>query len=307
MHRFVAALARAGLVVAALALGLGLAFGVHEFADDHSDAATPVVNLRGAVARALANDVTNDATSTHADAVPQATPSEPPDDAAPTPRDAVQRFLDAESAQQYGASYGLLSAPDRAEHESRAGWTADHADLPAIAGFRLDGVQVHDDRADVAVALRLHPQLNPDDGLVPARARATYIAVAEDGGWRVAFGESSLAAEYPSTASAPGAVRSWVRARVRCAHAPEFVGGLLGAAARADELCGAHGAVHVGRAVRLPETDQDQPFLAAFGSDVHEWSRVVPVDAPVRLRVVVAPLGERWLVVGVLPAPSERS
>jgi hypothetical protein len=149
--------------------------------------------------------------------------------------------------------------------------------------------------------------LSPTEGLVPARARATYVAVAEDGGWRVAFGQSSLAAEYPSTASAPAAVRSWVRARVDCRHAPEFVGGLLGAAARADELCGAHGAIHVERAVRLPETDQDQPFLAAFGSEVHEWSRVVPVDAPVRLRVVVAPLDERWLVVGVLPAPSERS
>ena len=307
MHRLVAAFARAGLVVAALALGLGLAFGAHEFADDHSDAATPVVNLRGAVARALANDVTTDATSAQTDPVPQASPSEPPDDPALSPRDAVQRFLDAEAAQQYGVSYGLLSASDRDEQESRAGWTADHGDLPAITGFRLESVQVHDDRADVAVSLRLHPQLSPTDGIVPGRARATYVTVAEDGGWRVAFGRSSLAAEYPSTASAPAAVRGWARARERCAHAPEFVGGLLGAAARADQLCGAHVAIDVGRAVRLPETDQDQPFLAAFGSEVHEWSRVVPVDAPVRLRVVVAPLGERWLVVGVLPAPSERS
>lgn len=307
MHRLVAAFARAGLVVAALAFGLGLAFGVHELADDHSDAATPVVNLRGAVARALANDVTTDGASAQTDPAPPASPSEPPDNPAPTPRDAVQRFLDAEAARQYNVSYGLLSAPDRDEQESRAGWTADHADLPTIAGFRVDGVQVHDDRADVAVALQLHPQLSPTDGLVPGRARATYVTVAEDGGWRVAFGQSSLTPEYPSTASAPAAVRAWAAARERCAHAPEFVGGLLGAAARADQLCGAHGAIAVGRAVRLPETDQDQPFLAAFGSEVHEWARVVPVDAPFRLRVVVAPLGERWLVVGVLSAPSEQS
>jgi hypothetical protein len=57
----------------------------------------------------------------------------------------------------------------------------------------------------------------------------------------------------------------------------------------------------------LPETSQDQPFLAAFGSAVHDWARVVTVDAPARLHVVVAPLGERWLVIGVLPPPSEQS
>jgi hypothetical protein len=51
----------------------------------------------------------------------------------------------------------------------------------------------------------------------------------------------------------------------------------------------------------LPETAQDQPFLAAFGSAVHDWARVVRLDAPVRMDVVVAPVGERWLVVGVLP------
>jgi hypothetical protein len=307
VHRLVAAFARAGLIAAALALGLALAFGVHQVADEHSERTNRVVNLRGAVARALANDVTTDATTAQPDPVAAVSQSELPDDPAPTPRDAVDRFLGAEVAQQYGVSYGLLSARDRDERNSRAAWTADHADLPPIAAYRFDGVQVHDGRADVAVALRLHSQLSPTDGLVPARARATLVAVAEDGGWRVAFGESALAAEYPSTALAPDAVRSWARARVECRHAPEFVGGLLGAAARADELCGARGAVQVGRAVRLPETDQDQPFLAAFGSEVHEWSRVVPVDAPVRLRVVVAPLGERWLVVGVLPAPSERS
>ena len=306
MHRLVAAFTKAALVVVALALGLVLAFGVHQFADDPAETTSRTIDLRGSVARALANDVTTDAAHAPPDPV-SASPSEPPDAPAPTPRDAVQRFLDAEVAQQYSVSYGLLSAPDRDEQSSRAAWTADHADLPAIEGYRVDRAEMQDNRADVAVALRLHAQLSPTDGLVPARARATYVTVAEDGGWRIAFDQSSFAAQYPSTASAPTAVRSWVRARVACRHAPEFVGGLLGAAARADELCGAHGATHVGRAVRLPETDQDQPFLAAFGSEVHEWSRVIPVDAPVRLRVVVAPLGERWLVVGVLPAPSERS
>jgi hypothetical protein len=30
------------------------------------------------------------------------------------------------------------------------------------------------------------------------------------------------------------------------------------------------------------------------------WSRVVTVESPVRLRAVVAPVGDRWLVIGLL-------
>jgi hypothetical protein len=85
------------------------------------------------------------------------------------------------------------------------------------------------------------------------------------------------------------------------------VAGLIGASARAAALCGADGAIRTGRARALPDTAQDQPFLAAFGGDVHQWARVVRLESPVRQDVVVAPVGEQWLVVGVLQAPSEHS
>src|SRR5205823_11378443 len=164
--------------------------------------------------------------------------------------------------------YGLLSAADRDEQTSRAAWTANHADIPRITGYRIDGVETRDARADVDARVRLRADLSPTDGLVPGRADATYVAVAEDGGWRVAFGASSLEPEYPSDTNAPAAVREWIRHRMQCRRTSEFVGGLLGAAARADELCGARGVVRVGRVHRLPETSQDQPFLAAFGTAV---------------------------------------
>ena len=41
---------------------------------------------------------------------------------------------------------------------------------------------------------------------------------------------------------------------------------------------------------------------AAFGPDVYAWARVVPVTAPERLELVLAPVGERWLVIGIREA-----
>lgn len=43
------------------------------------------------------------------------------------------------------------------------------------------------------------------------------------------------------------------------------------------------------------------PFLAAFGPEATSWARVVAVTDPVPLRAVVAPIGQEWLVIGVLP------
>jgi hypothetical protein len=37
---------------------------------------------------------------------------------------------------------------------------------------------------------------------------------------------------------------------------------------------------------------------AAFGPDVYAWARRVPVTGPVALDLFLAPVGERWLVVG---------
>jgi hypothetical protein len=49
----------------------------------------------------------------------------------------------------------------------------------------------------------------------------------------------------------------------------------------------------------LPEFESG-PFVTAFGPETGSWARVVPVTAPVSLRAVVAPIGDEWVVVGVL-------
>jgi hypothetical protein len=298
---------RTAFVVLAFACGLVLAFGFQRVVDDETQRQSPGVNVRGSLARAIAADGLFAEDPRTTPAVEVAPDAEPPSPAAATADDAVRRFLDFEVAREYEESYGLLSAADRAREVSRRSWSAGHADLPEITGYQISGATAGADRADVPVELALRPELTPSEGLVAARATAVFSAVAEDGGWRVAFAETTLAPEYPSPSGAPDAVRDWVHVRRACRAAPEYAGGLIGAAARADLLCGSEGPVRTGRVRTLPESVQDQPFLAAFGSEVHDWARVVPVASPVRMDVVVAPLGERWLVVGVLQQPTERT
>jgi hypothetical protein len=296
------------MIAGALALGLGVAFGFHVLTDREQDATAAGANVRGALANALASQ--GGASDESAFPTPEwdaATAADAPDAPASSPDDAVRRFLDFEVARDYDASYGLLSTDDRAQAVSRAGWSAAHADLPAITGYTLGPAEVATDRADVPVDVRLRAALTPSTGLVPARASARFSAVAEDGGWRVAFDESTITPRFLPDARAPEAVRTWARARVRCHRAREYVGGLVGAPTRADTLCRADGPIRSGPPRRLPDTAQDQPFLAAFGGEVHEWARVVRLESPVRMDVVVAPVGQQWLVVGVLQAPSERS
>jgi hypothetical protein len=46
------------------------------------------------------------------------------------------------------------------------------------------------------------------------------------------------------------------------------------------------------------------PVLNAFGPDAAAWARVVDVRRPAPLQVVVAPVDDKWLVVGVTRPPA---
>jgi hypothetical protein len=245
---------------------------------------------------------------------------QPTGPAAPSPEEAVTRFLSAESTGDYGASWHLLSAADRDVHPTASSWVAAHAELPPITGFRMGGTRRADGRAEVSTDTDLRATLDEVMGLVPARATGEWTAVAEDGGWRVAWSDSRLLPVYPSDGSAPDVVRRWVERRQACASPDpglEYQGGVLGASYLAESLCLARAAggpgrpapasagddVTVGRPTRLQADDDAAALLAAFGPQVAEWSRVVPVEGPVPLQAVVAPWGSSWLVVGVLTPP----
>jgi hypothetical protein len=233
-------------------------------------------------------------------------PEAPLGNPAPTPQEAVIGFVSAEQAGDYRAAFSLLAAPDRAEARSAAGWRSEHKRIPALISATVtETVHVAPDRAEVRGPVSLQPRLDPIAGLVPASADATWVVLAEDGGWRVNYAEAAFKGHYlDDDAAATSAVSRWASSRQQCGRVDaEYPGGLAGAAGLANRLCKAPGAVAVGQPGPLkgPET---APVVAAFGPEAELWAKVVPVTDPVPMRAVVAPIGDRWTVIGLLSPPA---
>jgi hypothetical protein len=221
-------------------------------------------------------------------------------DAAAGPEAAVTAFLAAEQAGAFADSFTLLAAEERARTSATA-WIARHADLPDIVDFEVvDSSPSTGGRAEVTVRAALRPQLDEVVGLVPSAGDLTLTTVAEDGQWRVRFADSRLVPDYLGDGTAAADTRAWVARRAGCMPADEYGGGLLGAGAAvlAEQLCGAFEPVEVGAPRLLDDSPDADPYIAAFGPEVLEWARVVPVSSPAQLDVVVAPYGDRWLVIG---------
>lgn len=218
-------------------------------------------------------------------------------------RAAVEGFVAAEIAGDLPRAFAFLSTKDREEFGTAAGWEAAHADLlPQIKGFEPGAVEAGDNGFEFTGTLTLEPGLDEVVGLVPATADVTWVAVEDGSGrWGVDLGASTFAPMYPPEGAAVDAAVQWARMRQQCDHAAEYADGLVGTSGAVDRLCGATGAVDVGPPQPLDDLDASA-FQAAFGDDVTTWARVVSVTAPVDLRVVLAPVGDDWLVIGALPA-----
>lgn len=276
-------------VVGGLAVGIG---------------ATVALNGRSGSGRAKAPALDSADPSPPTTAANQGPP--PPGGSANTPQAAVEGFLTAEINRDLTTSFGFLSAAARAGFGSPAGWIADHANLlPPVRGYQVvepGAVGAGDQQAEVVAMVEFEPSLDEVAGLVAERARVTWATAAEEGSWGVDLDATTLEPLYPGDDAAPAAVRAWAESHQACepATSTTWGGNLQGAPALAEQLCGAEGAVEVGGVARLASVDSG-PFLAAFGAAANEWARVVPVTAPVALKAVVAPIGQEWLVIGVLP------
>ena len=215
---------------------------------------------------------------------------------------AVSGFLAAEARGDYAASFAFLSLADRRAFDGPAGWVAAHAGLLPVTGFRIQSVERSGDAARVHTRLRLRAGLNEVAGLVPGRAEAMWTLLRENGGWRVAVQRTVVRPRWPADRLAPEAVSDWVRRRGVCA--PGAADLLYGETAVAAPLCDAPatGLAVASRARRLDDDVDAQPFVAAFGVEATERLRTVEITAPAPLRAVVAPLGDRWRVVGLLRA-----
>ncbi|MDP9020259.1 MAG: hypothetical protein M3N25_05590 [Actinomycetota bacterium] len=231
---------------------------------------------------------------------------EPQGAVAATPRAAVEGFLGAEIDGELTSSFDFLSADTRARFGSPAGWVAAHAEILApIKGYEVQEVDEPSEGGDqvrVVTTVRFEPGLDEVRGLVAERAVVRWATANDsDGSWGVDLDGTSVEPLHPSDASAPAAVAAWAQAHQACQRAPVWDGNLKGSPALAERLCGVEGRIQVGPPSPLTSVDSG-PFLAAFGPGAGDWARVVPVTAPLELRAVVAPIGQEWLVIGVLPA-----
>lgn len=218
---------------------------------------------------------------------------------AASPSEAIERFLDAEVAAEYSTSYSMLTEGQRRQYGSPAAWTNAHADFPPITGYEI--VEASGDRITSAVEYR--SGLDEVVGLVPARGRVEWVAVQEGEGWLVDFDAAAVEPLYPDDADAPDAVAEWARAHQECNEPEQYEGALVATAdllRAAESLCDQAIRITTGAATTLDEFDAS-PFVSAFGTPALSWGRAVDLGGPVELTVVVAPIDDRWVVVGLLP------
>jgi hypothetical protein len=235
-----------------------------------------------------------------ADIAPAVAPPQPAD--LTEPRAALDAFLTAERKGDLMKSFASLSTPERDFYESVASWEVAHASMPEIEDFAIEAATIAGEHAQFAVSLSLRPRLDEVVGLVPARAEATYVVTRADDRWGVRLAESTLEPVYPADTGAAEAVEAWAKARQDCQATKEWRDGLFGIAAeqRAQELCGTSDAVRVGTPTTLDRAIGTESILAAFGPEASSWARVVRVEAPTPLDVVAAPVGDEWVVLGVV-------
>lgn len=222
--------------------------------------------------------------------------------AAATAEAAVRAYLDAQVRGDQSAAFRLLSNDDRAAYGPESRWLLSAATLPRFTSYTVtSGGAPQGDAVSVSADVTITPRLDEVVGLVPGRAAATYVAVNEDGGWRISLERSSLEPTYPADSGAADAATIFVTDEIACRPPTNvYTGNLIGRPAAAKALCGQSAAVQVAaKADRLAQLKDMTPFLSAFGAEVGDWARVVHVTQPSPLDVVTAPFGDSWVVIGV--------
>ena len=210
--------------------------------------------------------------------------------------DAVQQYVAAEAAGDGGASWGLLADADRARVGSLAAWVDEAADrlpLRSIGLVTLDG-------STVVTEATLHARLD-EGGFVPGRARIEWHPVQAGGGWLVSLSATRVVPELPDDVDAAAVVQAWISVRQGGAGGGrvegEYAGNLLGQPTLVQPA--PTGTYRVGPMGGLASAPDGQVAVNAFGPEAVRFVRVVPLDGPVRLVVLVAPLDQVWKVVGV--------
>lgn len=282
-----------GLALAAAAvLALGLVVGARFGGTD--EVATPAATTAGPVEALQISG---------APPAPEgrATPG-PADD----PTGAVEGFLTAEATRDLETAFTYLAPEEQDAFRTAAAYVAAHADLlGVVTGFTVtDATTPTGDpaTATVTAVVGFEPTLDTVMGLVPATATVTFPVVEGPEGWTVSLVDATFEPILPSDERAADDARDYVAAAADCTiPAGAYGGDLVGQPAFVSQLCDAEGEVVVTDVGPLDDPLTVQPFLSAFGPDVGTWARVATVTSPEPLRLVLAPYGDAWTVVGALP------
>ena len=96
--------------------------------------------------------------------------------------------------------------------------------------------------------------------------------------------------------------RAWLDAYQHCTKPDtrlEYAAGIVGSVGVSALLCNTSTA-KVEAPKRLGDRPDPSPVLAAFGPEADTWARVIRVTGPRTFNLVLAPLADQWIVIGVL-------
>ena len=238
--------------------------------------------------------------------VPQPTVADEPISA----RDALQRYLEAEIAENHDVGFGLVDAETQVSDGPLAAWQNGRVNRLLPERFSILSETVVASGVDFTVSATRTPAVSPLTGLVPARSEETWRVV-NAGGWRVLRGRPiDVRPELPSDVVAAATGSAWLARAAACdesgATALQLSANLLGSPDLRDGTCKSDSAWTAGDAIPLSHISNPTVFVAAYGSSVGRWARAVPVTGPGRYTIVLVPLGNEWRVTGVIPEGSPR-
>jgi hypothetical protein len=228
--------------------------------------------------------------------------------AAPSPlvepdsaRDAFELFLSAEAEGRVDASFALTRPGDVAHGD----WAEDHADRLVPTTFTVEDERALDAAVtELTVLVHHSPAVDAFVGFVPGTTRETWRVGADGSGhWRVQVPALSSQLVLPDDAGAAAVTTLWLAALGDCDPASaarlQVEPSLFGRADLARPLCDA-GAWSARAATRVQRGADVEAFAAAFGPDLGDWARLVPVEGPGGgFFAVVVPLGDVWRVLGI--------
>lgn len=232
-------------------------------------------------------------TAPAADSGPAATPRA-------TLAGAVHELLAAEQRGDHQQSYRLLTGASRKQVGSERKWARLRTELPAITGFAVAAGSGSD---QVVATVQHDPGLDPFVGLSPGEEQQTWKGAKRGSGWLV-DAAPRIEPVFPAEKDAPELVRKWAVAVQQCdksfARLAQALDDLYGMSTGASRLCGSKGTVKVGSVEKLESGPTSAELVAQYTDDALQWARVVPVEGPTTpFKVIVAPIGKDWRVVGV--------